>query len=452
MTFQATFSAAAVAVLLGGCASTQPLATSVTPPSLGSGFPRYESTDPPSSIDEPQGEISLKEALSLALLHNPKLAAFSWEIRAREAESLQAGLRPNPELAAELENFGGTGVVSGFQANETTLALSQLIELGGKRSRRLEVANLDRDLAAWDYEGTRIDVLTETTKAFVAVLAAQEQLSQADELIDVADSVLQSVARRVRAGATSPVEESRARVSLETSRIDREGRARELSVARTQLAAHWGGIQPRFTAGRGDLDQLQAVPDLISLSADIQQTPAVARWTTELTRRLAERELSRSIGMPDLDLGAGFRHFTETGDVGIVLGVSLPLPLFDRNQGALNAAEMRIAQAEHARRSVETAVHTALQASHADAAASFDEAAALRDRAIPEAESAFALAEEAYRRGLMRLTDVLDTQRALFELKGRLIDALLRYHAAIAELERFTGAPISNLPRDQRRP
>jgi cobalt-zinc-cadmium efflux system outer membrane protein len=156
--------------------------------------------------------------------------------------------------------------------------------------------------------------------------------------------------------------------------------------------------------------------------------------------------------MPDLDLGAGFRHFTETGDVGIVLGVSLPLPLFDRNQGALNAAEMRIAQAEHARRSVETAVHTALQASHADAAASFDEAAALRDRAIPEAESAFALAEEAYRRGLMRLTDVLDTQRALFELKGRLIDALLRYHAAIAELERFTGAPISNLPRDQRRP
>lgn len=447
-----SFSIALVAALLGACASAQPSAVRVNSPPLGSDLPRYDQSEAPAGLTEPRGDLSLQEVLSLALLHNPELAVFSLEVRAREAEALQAGLLPNPEFATELENFGGSGVASGFEGTEATLALSQLIELGGKRSRRLEVASLERDLAAWDYESKRIDVLTETTKVFVAVLAAQEQLLLADELTNVADGILQSVARRVRAGASSPVEENRARVSLETSRIDREGKARALSVARSRLAAQWGSTGPQFETVTGKLDQLLALPELSALSAGIDRTPALARWATELTRRQADRELARSNRVPDLSLGAGLRHFSETGDVGAVVGVSLPLPLFDRNQGAVGAAETRVVQAEHARRSVATAIHATLQAAHAEAAASADEVTALRSRAVPEAESAFSLTEVAYGRGRMRLTDVLDTQRTLFELRARVVDALLRYHTAVADLERLAGAPLSNLSRDSRRP
>ena len=82
----------------------------------------------------PTGVIDLRDALAAALLGNPDLAAFSWEVRAREARTLQAGRFPNPELATEFEDFGGSGDRSGWQSAQSTLSLSQLIELGGKRA------------------------------------------------------------------------------------------------------------------------------------------------------------------------------------------------------------------------------------------------------------------------------------------------------------------------------
>ncbi len=97
--------------------------------------------------NEPTGSITLRQALSLALIRNPQLKAFSWEVRAREAQALQAGLLPNPELESLLEDFGGTGSVEGFKGTETTILLSQLIPLAGKISKRKKLAALNTNLA-----------------------------------------------------------------------------------------------------------------------------------------------------------------------------------------------------------------------------------------------------------------------------------------------------------------
>ena len=119
----------------------------------------------------------MRQALSLALVKNPELAAFSWEVRAREARALQASLLPNPEIEVELENFGGSGDVGGFEQTESTLLLRQLIELGGKRRKRTHVAALESDLAAWDFEIKRLDVFTQVTQFFVGVVSAQERVA-----------------------------------------------------------------------------------------------------------------------------------------------------------------------------------------------------------------------------------------------------------------------------------
>lgn len=439
------------ALLISGCSSTPPPRTTVSPPSLGSDLPGHGAAEPLSPRQELRGTLSLPRALGSALLHNPSLLVFSWEIRAREAEALQAGLRPNPELGAEFENFGGTGVASGFDGTETTLTLSQLAELGGKRSKRLAAASLDRDLAAWEYEAARIDVLTETTRAFVEVVVAQEQVALADELVQVASSVLEAVSHRVQAGAISPVEESRARVALETSRIERIRRSKELSIARNVLAAQWGGTEAHFTAATANLDRIDPLPELSLLYQTIEQTPTLARWNTEIASRRAERELADSRGTPDLNFGAGLRHFGETGDTGAVIGLSLRLPVFDRNQGARAAAEARVLQAEQARRAATVAARAKLQAEHAEAESSYEEAVALRDRIVPEAQTAFRLAQEAYDRGRMKLTDVLDAERTLFDLRTRQVETVRRYHTAIAELERLAGVPLTDLSQETRR-
>jgi cobalt-zinc-cadmium efflux system outer membrane protein len=128
---------------------------------------------PSAAPPEPSGILRLQDALALALLRNAGLAADSYELRAREAALLQAGALPNPTQSLELEDVAGTGEFSGVDQAQTTLLLGQLIELGGKRAARIEVAAAERDLAAFGYEVRRIDVLAGTAGAFVDVLAAQ---------------------------------------------------------------------------------------------------------------------------------------------------------------------------------------------------------------------------------------------------------------------------------------
>src|SRR5262245_4683025 len=129
------------------------------------------------AAEEPRGVLSLRDVLSLTLLRNPELSAFTYERRAAEARELQAGVLPNPAFSAEVENIGGTGYVTkGARASESTLQLSQLIELGGKRAKRLRLAGLERELTGWDYEVKRLEVLTEAKKAFVDVVTTAERL------------------------------------------------------------------------------------------------------------------------------------------------------------------------------------------------------------------------------------------------------------------------------------
>ena len=106
----------------------------------------------------------------------------------------------------------------------TTVQLGQLVELGGKRSKRKRAAALDQDLAGWDYEIGRIQVFTETSKAFVDVLVAQKRTELNEEFVRLAEQVLDAVAERVRAGKVSPIEEVKARVALSVRLIEK-GRA-----------------------------------------------------------------------------------------------------------------------------------------------------------------------------------------------------------------------------------
>ena len=446
-----------IGMFLAGCAQATPVFEDPEPRPLGRDLPgvtapRPEPDTTPVEFSAPAGDLSLREALSAALTNNPRLAVYSWEMRAKEAESIQAGLLPNPHFAAEIENFAGGGEYGGFGGAETTLLLSQLIQLGGKRGKRVTVAKIERGLAAWDYEMARIEVLTGTVKAFIEVLAAQQQLAVAEEVVLVAEGILNSVSRRVKAGATSPVEENRARVELETTRIDRQQTYRDLMAARQRLAAAWGSAEPGFTKTVGELEKIPTPPSLETLKNRVEQNPSLARWITEMQLRHARVDLERSEGVLDLTVGAGARYFSQSNDAAFVVQMGLPLQLFDRNQGTIDAATIRVERGRQELRAEEIRVETLLTISHETLLAAALEVTALRDRALPEAETAFEAAQKAYLRGSMRFTDVLDTQRLFFELKSRYFTALARYHSTIAEIEKLTGVPIALAPETTGRP
>ena len=110
------------------------------------------------TVTEPEGILTLREVLALTLMHNPELKAFSLEIRAAQARQLQAGLKPNPEIEIEVEEVAGSGDRSGFDAAETVIQLSQLIELGDKSGKRKKVASFEKDLAGIDYQNKRLKI------------------------------------------------------------------------------------------------------------------------------------------------------------------------------------------------------------------------------------------------------------------------------------------------------
>jgi len=313
--------------------------------------PHLSAPAPGTSLhQEPTDVITLPQALALALLQNPELSAFAWEVRAAEARTLQAGLRPNPELGLDVENLAGTGAFRGGRSAETTLRLSQVIELGGKRSRRLRVAALEHDLAAWDYEKKRINVLTAVAQAFVKGLRAQERLGAEEDLVRLAAQVLATVAERVKAGKASPVEEIKAGVAVSTSRVARERARSELEATRKRLAATWGSSMPVFQKAEGAFEIVTVPPSAEALAERIVQNPDLARWGTEIQQRQAAVELAQTQKIPDLTASGGVRHLHESHDAAFVLALSVPLPVVNRNQGTILEAQYRLAKAEEERR------------------------------------------------------------------------------------------------------
>ena len=231
-----------------------------------------ETTEAP-GIAESTGIITLRQALALALMHNPELKAFSWDVRISQARQLQASLWPNPALRIAVEEFGGAGDRSGFDGAETTIQLSQLIELGDKRRKRTELTALEKELAGWDYEAKRLDVFAEVVMAYVAVLAGQERLALTEELVLLSEELHDTVSKRVDAGKDSPVEQTKAGVALSNMGIQQRKAVQNLELARRQLASTWAAKEPTFENAAGELiapRQYQPWPNLVIRSSRIR--------------------------------------------------------------------------------------------------------------------------------------------------------------------------------------
>jgi cobalt-zinc-cadmium efflux system outer membrane protein len=390
--------------------------------------------------------LLLPEALALALLSNAALAADSYELRAREAALLQAGALPNPTLSLELEDIAGTGDFGGVDQAQTTLLLGQLIELGGKRAARVEVAAAERDLAAWGYEMRRIDVLADTAGAFVEVLAAQERLRLAEEALTLAESVHRAALLRKRKGIASPAEEIRAGVARDVTGVEREHAEHELETARQKLAATWSGETPRFERAEGDLSLLPRPPSDAELAERIATSPAVALWQAELGRRHALRASARSQRTSDLTIFAGPRHIAGPDETALVVGVSMPLPLWNRNRGAIEEAGHRLAKLAAEQRSARVLVATQLATARVALVASVEESELLRRSVLPGIERAVEVLRSGYERGRIAQLEVLDAERARVAAQERYLRTLVEAQHSARDIERLTGVPLEVRP------
>lgn len=394
-------------------------------------------------------EVTLKNAIDLALENSPQLELARNEEEESTALVRQAGARPNPEFEVEVEELAWAGERDGFNTAELVFSLSQTIETAGKRGLRSRLANIEEQLSNWDYRGKRLDVIQDVTGTFIRVLAAQRKYALAEELHQLTSRVLEIVSERVKAGKVSPLEQAKARVESSTSLLKLEQAKRELEVARSILASLWGSPEPVFLKALGDLKAISSPPAYEQLLPLLAQNPDIARLSWEI--KLADSELQSELAAQnsDLELSAGVQRSQETGDKAYIFGIGTELPVNDRNRGNITAAHLRTTRAETSRRMVELEIRTSLYELHRDFMLSYREITVLKKSVVPAAQHAFDAAREGYRQGKFEYLDVLDAQRTLFEAKDGYIEALAAYHKAKSGMERLIGQSLEPLTTGQ---
>lgn len=384
-------------------------------------------------------ELNLSQCLQRTVQNNPGLVPPQIEVRAQDGLIEQAGLLPNPELELEAENVLGTGEFQTFRGSETTLAISQLLETAGKRSKRVRVAELDKQSAQLDLDNLRLEALYQTADAFITLLAAQERSDLEREFHQIAQTVRDVIRASVEAGKDSPIEEIRAQVMAESTQLELNRSLQEQETARRTLAAFMGEEHPTFERVVGNLLALPTISDASAWLERLPDHPELRKAENEIDRTQASLELEKANGVPDVTIGGGIRYLSESDDGAFVLGLSVPLPLFNRNQGTVRAAQEYVnkAKAERSAKAFDllSSVLTYLQS----LTQSRTQLEHLQNSLLPQAQRAFDLVQEGYRQGKFPYLSVLDTQRSLFEIQLKIVDTAEAYHRTFNEIERLSA-------------
>ena len=390
----------------------------------------------------PVDALSLKQAEQRALAANPELKAFAGEIKQAKARLRQAGLYPNPNLNIESEGIVGSGPETGMDG-ERTFGLEQEILLGGKIEKRRRVAAGELESTAWEMRILQQDILKGVRQAFIEVAGAQESVALQRNLVELAGQVYETVRQRADAGKISPVEAIKAEIELKNSRQALQVLERQLAAARKTLAAFWGTSELDFEKVVTDsIDDLPEIPSIELLEAALRENPDIERFEATEKYRKARYELEKAERIPNVTIGGGYRQIPETDDNAVDFSISIPLNIFDRNQGNIEAAREGVLQVDDLRASAVNARRRELNAAYENALALNGEIISLREEIIPATQEVFAAKEEGYRSGKFSYLELLDAQRVLFESRQRYNDAIAAYHRTYAEIERLTGKAV----------
>lgn len=375
--------------------------------------------------------LTLQAAIAMAMASNAELSAARRELEAAEGPVLQGGARPNPELSFLLEDTQRA-------TRTTTLQINQPIELGGKRAARVSAAERGRDIAAAELAAKRADLRATVASAFYDVLLAQEHVKLAGDSTELARRAADAAGKRVQAGKVSPVEETKARVAEATARLEAAQAASEFRLSRQRLAATWGDASPRF--GRVESDSaLASVPTFDAVSARLAASPSLRRAQIEVQRRSALSDLERAKRTPDLTVSLGVKRDEQLGRNQAVIGLSIPLPLFDRNQGNLLEALRREDKSRDELAAADIQLRSAVTQAWGRLDTAGTEAQTIREQVMPGAKSAYDAATQGFELGKFSFLDVLDAQRTLFQAQAQYLRARGEAHRAAADIDRLLG-------------
>lgn len=210
------------------------------------------------------------------------------------------------------------------------------------------------------------------------------------------------------------------------------------------MSALWGDSEPSFKHAAGEVTSIPEVSPLIELQGLIDGSPSVKLAKIEISARDAMTKVERSRAVPNITVSAGVVNNQEVGLNQALLGLSIPIPVFDRNQGNVQEAVSRKLKAEDELVAIKNRIQTNLATQYERLSSARQATLSLQNDILPNAQSAFDAANRGFSLGKFNFLDVLDAQRTLYQTKSQYINALLEAHQSIAEIERTLGAVIEH--------
>lgn len=380
--------------------------------------------------------ITIEDALAQAFTENPEFAAAQWNTGIAQGARTQAGLIPNPELSWSIEDTRS-------ESRITSIQVSQSIELGGKRGARIDVSERNQDAVAIDLERKKNTLRAEVIQAFYSALRAQEGLQLSTQSLDLASRGLQVVEGRVKAGKASPIEISRAQVQLSEIQLELNRARLNRSNAYKQLALITGATTPNFEHVEGDLERLPYLPSQGEMLARITDTADVRLASMQIRRAESSLELEKSQRIPDINVSIGSQYDEGLGERVNLLGLSMPIPLFNRNQGNVLAAARGADQASDLRNATELRLRAEAQQAFEQWESSRSEVDSISSKLLPTAQQAVEGAVRGFEMGKFAFIDVLDAQRTLVSMRSQYLNSLDEAISAWVSLEKIYGSQLN---------
>ncbi|MBU0537295.1 MAG: TolC family protein [Gammaproteobacteria bacterium] len=392
----------------------------------------------------PQPLLSLERAIANTLAQNPQLHQFSLKHEALLGRRESYDLSPSLNAGVEIENLAGSGNFSSTQSAEITLALSSVIELGGKRSARVSVANSQIQSLEYQRQASTLDVLGELTAVFIRTIALQEQILLARESRDLAKNTLAIVKRRAAQGATPDSEVQRAAATFAQANLRLTAFEQGHERLAIKLAAYWGDTSPSLSAIEGDLYRFVAIPNYEDLYQRAQSSPTINMFASEKRLKRAELALAETQSIGDINWQLGVRRFEESGDTAFTAGVSIPLFAGRRNSGAIQSARAAQNEVEFAQQSALLKLHVQLFEAHSQWRQHVNAVTAYRKTILPDLTSAMNATQQAYEAGRYSYQDWISAQNELLDAKRALIENAAAAALNQAVIEQLIAEPVNN--------
>lgn len=386
--------------------------------------------------------LSMSHALDIAVKNHPTLRASAAGVKASEGSVKQAGLLPNPLFTFQSENWrwGNNPPFEAGQDLDLYAYFSQPIELFGKRKYRMETSRLDLNLAKLESEAAGWHLRQQVKKAFLQALLAQSEAAINKELQDHFQQVIDYHERKLAEGMLAEVDLLKVQLEAERLSFAREESERQAEDARLALLRVMGMKTTQSFVIEDfplQLPNTSGIDEVSLLQKALQHRPEAQLARCQVERAHAQVSLNRSMGLPDLTAILGYKR--TVGQDTIMAGFSIPLPLFDRNQGSVarSLAEITKAQAlqEGSTQSIQSEVSSAL--------ASLRRRYAMLNRIkgsmLHKAEESWRIARAAYKEQGLDLMRFIDAFRTHNEIRLMYERTMREYQLSMVELETAVG-------------